>query len=210
MAHFDLEQLEARRAYGLLTRVVLPRPIALVSSMDSDGVGNLAPFSFFSLGGMNPPSVVFCPLNDRQGVTKDTVRNICQTGEYTISLVTRGMADQMNQASWTYPPGVDEFDQVGLTRAPSTKVAPSRVAESPVSMELRLHQLVQHGEGPLASNYIIGAVVELHVDDGLLREGLPDHRQLDLIGRLGGDDYCHVAGETIFPLSRPEGPTEDT
>jgi flavin reductase (DIM6/NTAB) family NADH-FMN oxidoreductase RutF len=206
MANFDLEELEARRAYGLLARVVLPRPIALVSTLGDDGVGNLAPFSFFNLGGMNPPSVMFCPLNDREGVTKDTVRNIQQTGEYTISLVTRGMADEMNQTSWSYPPGVDEFDQVGFTRAPSIKVAPSRVAESPVSMEVRLHQLVQHGQGPLASNYIIGAVVQLHVADRLLQDGLPDHRQLDLIGRLGGDDYCHVAGDTIFPLSRPAEP----
>ncbi len=206
MADFDLEKLEARKAYGLLARVVLPRPIALVSTMDKDRVGNLAPFSFFNLGGMNPPSVMFCPLNDRQGVVKDTVRNIEQTGEFTISLVTRGMADDMNQASWTYPPGVDEFDQVGFTRAASAKVAPGWVAESPVAMEGRLFQMVRHGEGPLASNYIIGEVVQLHVQDRFLRDGVPDHRALGLIGRLGGDDYCHVAGDSIFPLPRPERP----
>ncbi len=206
MATFDLEQLEAREAYGLLARVVLPRPIALVSSMSAEGRGNLAPFSFFNLGGMNPPSVMFCPLNDRTGNAKDTVRNISETGEYTISVVTRSMAEAMNQASWSFAPGVDEFDQVELSRAPSVKVRPPLVAESPVNMEVRLFQLVKHGEGALAANYIIGEVVHLHVSDSIMRDDLPDGRLLDAIGRLGGDDYCLVTKDNIFPLSRPSAP----
>ncbi len=206
MAEFDLKALDMRQAYGLLARVVLPRPIALVSSFNAEGEGNLAPFSFFNLGGMNPPSVMFCPLNDRSGTSKDTVNNIRQTGEYTISLVTRDMADRMNQASYSYPPGVNEFEKSGLTAAASVRVAPPRVAESPVGLEVRLHQLVQHGEGALASNYIIGEVVYMHVDDDKLEGDLPDHTGLDLVGRLGGDDYCHVTADSIFKLPRPESP----
>ena len=83
---------------------------------------------------------------------------------------------------------------------------PLRVASSALALEGKLFQIVRHGEGPLASNYIIGEVVQLHVDDRFLRDGVPDHRALDLIGRLGGEDYCHVAGDSIFPLPRPEGP----
>lgn len=203
----DLRQTDLRRAYQTLSRVVVPRPIALVSSLGADGVGNLAPFSFFNLGGMNPPSLVFCPLNDRHGKVKDTVLNVEQTGELVVNVVSRAMAEQMNQASWDYPREVDEFDVTGFTRAPSVTVAPPRVAESPVQLEARLYRLLRHGEGPLASNYIIAEVLYVHLSDAVVdADGLPDHRLLDAIGRLGGDDYCRTTPETLFALARPQKP----
>jgi len=206
MSEYPMKDLEIRDRYLLLNRLVAPRPIALVSSLDRHGRGNLAPFSFFNLGGANPPSAVFCPLNDRHGESKDTLHNIRETKEYVISIVTRALAEKVNQASWSYARGVDEFDQAGLTRADSRIVAPPRVVESPVSMECRLFQVVEHGEGALASAYIIGEIVHIHVDDGVLTKGMPDPLKLDQVGRCGADWYSRVTAESMFELGRPQGP----
>ena len=204
MADFDLAAMERRDVYQLLTRVAGPRPIAFVSSLDPAGRGNLAPFSFFAMGGLNPPSLVFCPVNTRDGAVKDTVRNVETAGEFVVNVVTRAMAERMSQASWSYPPEVDEFDAAGFTRAPAVRVKPPRVAESPVAIECRLHRIVRHGEGPLASNYVIGEAVFVHVDESVLSPDGPDARKLDLIGRLGGDWYAHAAPEALFTLPRPD------
>ena len=211
MPEFDLSQLSLPERYQLLTRVVAPRPIALVSTLDRDGRGNLAPFSYFMLGGSNPPSCIICPVNNREAKPKDTLRNVEQTGEYVINVCTRvgDFADRMNQCSYDYPPERDELEASGLTRMPSQRVAPPRVAESPIHLECRLHRLVRHGDGPLSSNYIIGEALCVHIDDAVLDPAGPDARKLDLIGRLGADWYVHVSPESLFELKRPTGPHAD-
>ncbi len=209
MPQFELGAMERRDVYQLLTRVVAPRPIAFVSSLDPEGLGNLAPFSFFSMGGLNPPSLVFCPVNTRDGFVKDTVRNIETTGEFVVNVVTRAMAERMSQASWTYPPDRDEFDEVGFTRTASDLVAPPRVAESPVAIECRLHRILRHGEGPLASNYVIGEALKVHVEESVMDAEGPDARKLDLVARLGADWYAHVSPDSLFELPRPTGPKQD-
>ena len=200
---FDFAALPVRDRHALLTRVVAPRPIALVSSLGADGRGNLAPFSYFMLGGANPPSVAFCPVNDRHGAPKDTLRNVRATGEYVISVVTPAMAAAVNQASYPYAHGHDEFDAAGLTRAPSRAVRPPGVAESPVRLECRLFAAVPHGEGAAAGTYVIGEVVHAWVDDALLTDGLPDNQKLPLIARLGADYYAQITEDTLFELARP-------
>ena len=206
---YDLTSLPLRDRHNLLTRVVAPRPIALVSSLSSlgaDARGNLAPFSYFMLGGAAPPSVAFCPVNDRQGAPKDTLRNVRATGEYVISLVTPAMAEAVNQASYPYAHGNDEFDAVGLTRAPSRMVRPPGVGESPVRLECRLFTAVAHGDGPGASTYVIGEVLHVAVDDALLTDGLPDNGKLDLVARLGADYYARIGASSLFELPRPTAP----
>ena len=207
MAEFNMEELEPPQRYQLMTRVVGPRPIAFVSSLSADGRGNLAPFSYFNIGGPNPPSAIICPVNDRNAQPKHTLTNIRETGEYVINVVTREMAEKANQASWTYPPDADEFDEVGFTRAASARVKPPRVAESPVCLEMELFKIIEHGDGPLASNYIIGRILRAHIDDAVLTEGQPDNAKLPLIGRLGGSYYCQVDESSLFTLERPKGPT---
>ena len=203
---FDLPSMALRDRHALLTRVVAPRPIALVSSLGADGRGNLSPFSYFMLGGANPPSLAFCPVNDRHGAAKGTLRNVAATREFVVSVVTPEMADRMNQASFAYPHGRDEFDLVGFTRAPSVAVRPSGVAESPVRLECRVFAVVPHGDGAGASNYVIGEVLHVTVDDALLTDGLPDNRKLALIARLGEDYYTRVGADTLFELGRPTAP----
>lgn len=209
MIEYDLTTLPVRDRHNLLTRVVAPRPIALVSSLSSlagDPRGNLAPFSYFMLGGAAPPSVAFCPVNDRQGAPKDTLRNVRATGEYVISLVTPAMAAAVNQASYPYAHGHDEFDAVGFTRARSRVVRPPGVRESPVRLECRLFAAVAHGDGPGASTYVIGEVLHVSVDDALVTDGLPDSGKLDLVARLGADYYARVTADTLFELPRPRTP----
>lgn len=207
MAEFAMEELEARDRYQLMTRSVGPRPIAFVSTLSAEGRGNLAPFSYFNIGGANPPSTIICPVRDRQARLKHTLVNIRDTGEYVINIVTYEMAEKMNQASWSYPPEADEFDETGFTRSPSVRVKPPRVAESPVCLEVELFKIVEHGDGPLSSNYIIGEIVHMHVDDSCLTDGVPDNTKLPLIGRLGGAYYSRVDKDSLFSLERPKGPS---
>jgi flavin reductase (DIM6/NTAB) family NADH-FMN oxidoreductase RutF len=190
--------------YRLLTSLVAPRPIAFVSTVDAEGRPNLAPFSFFMMGGGNPPSVAFSPLHDRRRGTKDTLRNLEQTGEFVVNVVTRAMAERVNQASFEYAAGVDEFEAAGFTRAPSQLVRAPRVAESPAALECTLFQVVRHGDGAQAANYVIGEVVHLYVADHALHaDGLFDTGGQELCARLGRDEWSKLAPDAIFKLPRP-------
>lgn len=203
MPEFDLSALTAQERSRLLTRVITPRPIALVSTLNAAGQGNLAPFSFFNAGGQAPASCVFSATRFRTGAGKHTLANIEATGEYVINVVTRAMADRVNQASFEYPADVDEFDASGLTRAPAARVRPPRVAESPVAMECRLFQVVPHGDGPGSANYVIGEIVHLHVDDAVCVDGLPDERLIAPVARLGADRWIEFHGGAVFARQRP-------
>lgn len=190
--------------YRLLTSLISPRPIALVSTLDAAGRGNLAPFSFFMMGGGNPLSVAFSPLNNRRGDEKQTLRNIEATGEFVVNVVTRAMAERVNRASGDYADDVDEFDVAPFTREPSALVRPPRVAESPAALECRLFQVVRHGAGAQAANYIIGEVVQVRVHDSALRaDGLFDTAGQGLVGRMGRDEWVEVVPGAVFDLARP-------
>jgi flavin reductase (DIM6/NTAB) family NADH-FMN oxidoreductase RutF len=206
VARFDPTTLSAPERARILTRVVAPRPIAVVSTLDTNGVGNLAPFSFFTAGGSNPWSCVFSTTRDRHGHGKHTLANIEATGEYVINVATAPLAQRINQASFEYDAATDEFDAAGLTRAPSTIVRPPRVAESPVALECRLHQVVPHGDGPGAANYIIGEIVLVHADDAVCVDGLPDERLMQLVARLGADRWARLDSSSVFDLPRPTHP----
>jgi flavin reductase (DIM6/NTAB) family NADH-FMN oxidoreductase RutF len=200
----DLSTVTPSERHAWLTPLIAPRPIAFVSTLSAAGIGNLAPFSFFAMGGQNPQSVAFCPIADRHGQPKDTLRNIVETGEYVINIVSRGMAERVNQASGAYPPDVDEFDITGFTRAPSLVVRPPRVEEAPGALECRLFQLVPHGSGGQHSTWVIGEVVALHVREEFLGEdGRPDTARIEPAARLGRDEWSSVTPDTVFRLARP-------
>jgi flavin reductase (DIM6/NTAB) family NADH-FMN oxidoreductase RutF len=201
---FDLGALTVPERSRLITRIVAPRPIAFVSTLSASGMGNLSPFSFFNAGGYNPASVIFSPVNDRHGIGKHTLHNIEATREYVINVVTFAMGKQMNQASFEYAEEIDEFDVSGFTRVPSVKVKPPGVAESPVRLECRLHEIVHHGSGAGASNYVIGELVHIEVNAEVCTDGIPDDRKLDLIGRLGADLYTRMRPESFFDMARPK------
>jgi flavin reductase (DIM6/NTAB) family NADH-FMN oxidoreductase RutF len=206
MAEFlgiDPAELSMADCHRLLLHTVAPRPIAFTSTLSTEGVQNLAPFSYFMAGGANPPSIVISPLTDRTGQPKDTLRNIMSTGEFVINVVTFDMRDKMNYASAEFPYGVDEFGQAGFTSAASVRVKPPRVLESPLAIECRLFQVVKHGEGPLSANYVIGEVVYFHVCKSLMPDGVLDPTKVQYIARMGGDWYAKADPSSMFEMPRP-------
>jgi flavin reductase (DIM6/NTAB) family NADH-FMN oxidoreductase RutF len=206
MPEFDPTALSTIARARLITRLVAPRPIAFVSTLSAEGVGNLAPFSFFNAGGHSPMSCVFSAGRDRHCAGKHTLANIEATGQYVINVSTRAMAERINKASFEYPANVDEFDVTGFTRVPSVRVKPPRVGESPISLECELHTIVPHGSGPGSASYIIGEIVLIHVDDSVCVDGLPDERLVGLVARGGADRWVTIEQHAFFPLPRPTTP----
>ncbi len=200
----DPGELSSSALYDILVSTVQPRPIAFVSSLSRSGRRNLAPFSFFMVGGTNPPSLVYCPTLNRAGEPKDSLRNVIETREYVVNLVDRRMAEAMNSTSPEFPAEVDEWGIAGLTPLSSDLVAPARVGESPVQFECRLFEVVHHGTGPSAANYVIGEIVRIHLKEDLWKEGKIDSHNVRLVSRLGGANYLDLDAMEIFTMQRPK------
>ena len=201
----DPAALSSDAAYFWQIATIVPRPIAWTSTLNPDGSANLAPFSFFTGAGSDPPLCIISVSRHRTGDKKDTWRNIERTGEYVIHVVPDRLAAEMNATSKVYPYGVDEFVAAGLAKAPSDKVAPPRLADAPVAMECRLQQIVEVGKtgGKTGGTaVIIGEIVLWHVSDDVLTEGRIDMEKLDAIGRLAGSLYTRTRDR--FSLARPK------
>jgi flavin reductase (DIM6/NTAB) family NADH-FMN oxidoreductase RutF len=173
--------------YPWLTSVVVPRPIAWVSSRSADGVDNLAPHSFFTIAGIDPPVICFTSVG-----AKDSLRNILATGEFVVSISTEPLREQVNLTGTDYPADTSEFDAAGLTREPSLRVAPHRVAESPVAMECRLVHTQVFG----ICTMVFGEVVHLAVDEAVLRDGRPEVTLLKPVARLGANEWSDLGEVT--------------
>jgi len=197
----DPATIDTRTTYKLMIGMIVPRPIAFVSTVSAAGVLNLAPFSFFTGLGANPPAVCFCPSNRADGSHKDTLVNIEATGEFVVNMVSEAIAEQMNLTSGEYPPDVDEFALSGLTPTPSQAVKPPRVRESPAAMECRLLQVVRISPLPDGGNLVIGEVVRFHVDDAMISNYRIDSDRLRAIGRMGGPEYTRTRDR--FAMQRP-------
>ena len=198
----DFSSLKPRDAYAWMISTIMPRPIAWVSTMSGEGKTNLAPFSFFQGITANPPTLMFVPVNSRDGAKKDTVRNIEQVPEFVVNLVPFALGEQMNATSTMLPYGESEFEAFGIAAAASERVRPPRVAAAPVAFECTLDRFVHIGEGPLAANVIFGRIQLAHVADSVLGEnGKPDPARLDLIGRMGGETFTRT--RELFDLIRP-------
>jgi flavin reductase (DIM6/NTAB) family NADH-FMN oxidoreductase RutF len=203
----DVSNTSPDTLYKILIGSVVPRPIAWVSTLSKTGVANLAPFSFFNVVSSNPPLLAFSvglkwSESGTEGVPKDTLRNVRDTGEFVVNIVSVGLAEKMNASSGEYPADISEFDAVGLTRVPSQMVQPPRVGESLINIECRKHQILEFGTSPGAGNLIIGQILCMHVDDSVYRNG---HIAIDIlkpVGRLAGNSYT-TTNET-FELARPQ------
>lgn len=186
----DAASLDRDQTYRLLVGAVVPRPIAFISTVDRDGVPNVAPFSWTMTVCPYPP--VQCFSSGRSDLSpdglSDTLRNALDTGEFVVNVVTEEMLEAVVQASDNWPRGVSEFAQVGLTPAPSRKVRPPRVAQSPISMECRLLLTLNVDNSTL----VLGRVVYFHIRDDLYREGHIDIGRLGAVGRLGRTLFCRT------------------
>ena len=205
MQSYNPNELSIRDMYLKMVSVITPRPIAWVSTISNEGVHNLAPFSFFNGVAASPASVVFSPVNRRDGSKKDTILNIEANGEFVINTVSQALASAMNQSAADYDTEVSELAAAGLTAIDSIKVKPQRVKEAAVHMECKLLQIVNIGEGPLAANLVIGEILLLHVNEAVLdAEGNVIASELDNIGRIGGSSYSTT--RDVFEMPRPPKP----
>jgi flavin reductase (DIM6/NTAB) family NADH-FMN oxidoreductase RutF len=186
--------------------MIVPRPIAFVSSVDLAGIRNLAPFSYFTACSSNPPVVCFCTaVRTGSRPYKDTLLNVEATGEFVVNIVSEEFAEQMNQCSADVPPEIDEFELSRLTAIASDLVKPPRVAESKVQMECRLHQIIRVSDQPGGGILVLGEVLRFHVLESLLDDQESVYRidpdKLNAIGRMGGPTY--VRTHDRFELQRP-------
>mgnify|MGYP005846047455 CR=1 FL=1 len=197
------DDMDRRDAHRLMLSLVVPRPIAWVSTLGADGTLNLAPYSFFN-GVSGDPPIVMIAVSGRSarsgGGVKDTLRNAQETGEFVVNLVDETLAAAMNLTAGEWDYTVDEFALAGLEPAPSVDVRPPRVAAARAAMEARVHQII-----PVAgttSTMVLGRIVRYHFREDLLRpDGLVDAARLQPLARLGGPEYARL-GE-IFAMERP-------
>ncbi|MGC2163525.1 MAG: flavin reductase family protein [Silvibacterium sp.] len=203
MLHFDPAKDSPAHLYKLMIGMVVPRPIAFVSSLDAQGVRNLAPFSYFMACSADPPVVCFV-ASHRSGPrpAKDTLTNILATQEFVVNIVSEEFADKMNLTSAEVAPEVDEFTFSGLTPLASELVKPWRVAESHAHMECRLRQTLPISNETGETNTIIfGDVLRFHVDEAIVENYKIDPEKLKAIGRMGGPTYTRTRDR--FDLIRP-------
>jgi flavin reductase (DIM6/NTAB) family NADH-FMN oxidoreductase RutF len=199
------EQLPYREWYRILIGSVGPRPIAWVSTLSKEGRPNLAPFSFFNAFCGKPPMLGFSPGLRRPesgSTTKDTLRNVRDTGEFVVNVVTFDLVEVMNLTSGEYDPSVNEFELAKLEMRASEIVKPPQVAASPVSFECKLDRIVDFGREAPAGSLVIGEIVSAHISETVLKDGRLDPQALDLVGRMGGIQYSRTTQR--FELARPK------
>ena len=201
----DPKAIPVAQLQGYLQSAVAPRPIALASTVDAQGQVNLSPFSFFNVFSANPPILVFSPARRvTNGTTKHTLQNVLEVPEVVINIVNFGLVEQASLASTEYERGVNEFLKSGLTEAPSLTIRPPRVAESPVSFECSVEQVIALGENGGAGNLVVCKVQLIHIqDDYLNTQGQLDTTRLDLVARMGANWYCRANGAALFEIPKP-------
>jgi len=201
---FDPKKLGIRDNYHLMISGIVPRPIAFVSSLSKNKEVNLAPYSFFNGFGANPPIVGFSPaLSGRTGKPKDTLLNIQETKEFTISITNSDMVGQVSLSSCEYERSIDEFKKAGLTKQKSSVVKPPFVKESPFVMECKLHDIVYLGNKPASGNLILGEIVRFHISDKVLdNNDRVDPVLLDAVSRMGGAWYSK-SNKGLFEFKKP-------
>jgi flavin reductase (DIM6/NTAB) family NADH-FMN oxidoreductase RutF len=204
--YYDPDKNDHGLSHSPFKSCVVPRPIGWISTVSPEGVHNLAPYSQFQNLNFDPAYVMFSAGQSTLGHRKDTVANIEATGEFVYNMATYDLRDAVNRSAAEVPPEVDEFELAGLTKAPSIRVKPCRVAESPVQFECRYHQTLRlAGNGAKgATDVVIGRVVLVHVkDEVILPDGRLDILKIRPLARLGYYDYTSV--ESIFEMVIPGG-----
>lgn len=205
MLHINPKDIPVGELHRYLLSAVGPRPIALASTIDNDGIVNLSPFSFFNVFSANPPIAIFSPARRvRDNTTKHTLENVYEINEVVINIVNHEMVEQMSLSSTEYAKGVNEFSKAGFTPIASQLIRPFRVQESPVQLECIVNEVVELGKEGGAGNLVICEVKMIHIDEKVLDNfGNIDPNKIDLVGRLGGNWYCRASNEAIFEVEKP-------
>jgi len=198
------KDIELKEIYNLMISGISPRPIAFVGSQDLEGSDNLAPFSYFNAFGSNPPIIGFSPANSgRTGKQKDTLINIKETGEFSVSIINHQMVEQVSLSSCEYDSKIDEFIKSGFTKKESTMIKPPSVNNAPFIMECILYNILELGGKPGSGNLILGEIVCFHASVDIFdNNNQINPAKLDPISRLGYDFYSR-ASEGLFEVHKP-------
>lgn len=201
----DPNSISTKELHSILLTAVAPRPIALASTVNENGVVNLSPFSFFNVFSANPPILIFSPARRvKNNTTKHTLENVKATKEVVINIVNFPMVEQMSLSSTEYDKGVDEFKKSGLTPIASNKIKPPRVLESPVAFECIVDDIIALGNEGGAGNLIISRVVNIHINNDYLNDmNQLDTEKLDLVARMGASWYTRVTSDSLFEIPKP-------
>ena len=205
MLSIEPKQLETPKLHRYLLGAIGPRPIAFASTINENGIHNLAPFSFFNVFSANPPVMIFSPARSgRTNTTKDTYNNVKKIPEVVINVVTHEIVHQMSLASSPYPSDTSEFEKSGFTAIKSDIVRPARVGESPVQFECKVNDVIELGQEGGAGNLIICEVVKIHIQEDILDEHqMIDQHKIDLVSRMGGNWYCRADQSSMFEIKKP-------
>jgi len=202
---FELKNISTAERQQYLQAAIAPRPIALASTVNKNGVVNLAPFSFFNLFSADPPILIFSPARRvRDNTRKHTLINIEQIPEVVINLVDESILPQVNQCSFDYPENVDEMQMVGFTPVTSLKVKPPCVLESKVNLECKVKEIKPMGTNGGAGNLIICEILVMHISEAILDiNSKIDNKKFKPVARMGGDWYCKTDRYNLFELAKP-------
>lgn len=193
--------------YKLMIGMVVPRPIAWVSTVSEEGTNNLAPYSFFNAISGDPPVICFAPSRKSVGDNKkDTFRNLEASGVFVVNIVSEHLAEAMNQSAADVPPDVDEFALAGVTPEPATMIQAPMVKEALAKMECKVRQIIPLGDQPTSGILVLGDVLCFHFAEGLVENFRVDPAMLNAVGRMGGSTYCDT--RNLFDLTRPGGNTK--
>ncbi|WP_127469837.1 flavin reductase family protein [Thiomicrorhabdus aquaedulcis] len=199
--YFNAQELPTQKLYSLLVSGVVPRPIAWVSTLDSDGIANLAPYSFFTVASVQPPILSITHINANDKPIKDTLANLQSTQSCVVNIVSAHLAEKMNATSAQYPLGVSEFEQVGIESIVSQSVDALAVKDAKMQFECRLREVINLSNQPGGGVIILLDVLGINVADEVLNNGAIDAELLDAVGKMSGNDYSHTRQR--FSLARP-------
>lgn len=198
MKTFFPENTSSRDLHHIMLGSVIPRPIAFVSTIDTKGIKNLAPFSYFNAVSSLPPKMMFSISRKSDGTKKDTLVNIENTGECVINMVSRDMARQMTIAGFGFDSQIDEFSKSGLNTVKSELIKTPGVLEAPVRYECKLDRIIELGNKPGECSIVLCDVVCIHIDENMMENNKIKPEKTNIIGRLGGTNYIKINKENIF------------
>ena len=196
----DPLEMEKKARHILIGNILVPRPIAFVSTISQEGILNLAPYAMFGLCSYTPTMVYISIDRKPDGSKKDTAVNIEQTGEYVVNMVVEEISEQMNITSDNFPYGTDEFRVTGLTPVASDLVKPPRVKESPVNLECRVTQIMEFGKPTVNCQMMLAEVLRVHIADHLIKDKDIDGEKYNVVGRMGLERFSRPE---IFRMKLP-------
>ncbi len=209
MRKIDPETTSPLDMYQFMIGAVSPRPIAFVSTLNTEGIANLAPFSFFNAFSSKPPIVGFATsIRAKDGTTKDTLANVQEVNECVINIVSYNFVRQMSLTAVNYPKGVNEFKKAGLTPVESDLIRPFRVKESSIQMECRVEQILPLSNEKGGGILVLCRILRMHINEDILdkENNRIDPRKVDTVGRMGRFWYTRANGESLFEIQQPEQP----